>query len=213
MRLVHHATDRVRAVQHRRRTAHDLHTLQAVHIGDRREFTEVLLAPRVVQPHAVLGEEDALTALPTDHQADLIGTDTGDIDARQVPEYIADAVGIVSAERGGIDDEHRDRRAQYGGLRARRGHANGGELDDLLGGVCLGGVGPLCGQRERGGDECGGDGSRLRGEKEPGGSHGESRGSHARKSIREVSSRGAERGTGAIRTFAPALLRCRMICV
>jgi hypothetical protein len=123
-------TDGVGPVQHRGRPPHDLDRLDLAHVHQGRDLAEVLLAPGVVEPQAVLDQQDPLAPLPAYTGPHLVGTDPRNVQPGHPAKQIGGRVGLQLQEIGGVHDPDGRGREEHvllaagGGDRHRR-EANG----------------------------------------------------------------------------------------
>jgi hypothetical protein len=66
--------------------------------------SEVLLAPRVVEPQAVLDQQHPLAPLAADLGSHLAGADPRDIQAGHAAEHIGGRIGLQLEQVGGVHD-------------------------------------------------------------------------------------------------------------
>ena len=130
---VDHSTNRVRAVQDGRRSANHLHLRDVVHIHDRGQLAEILLAAGIVETQAVLEEKDPLSALAPNRGPRLVGSDAVDVDSGKALQRIRRRVRRDGPESHGVEDGNR-RRDDEQLLRVPRGRHGNRLHDDRLDG-------------------------------------------------------------------------------
>ena len=143
------AADRVCPVEHGRRAAHDLHTLDARDVDERWDFAKVLLATRIVQANAVLEQQNALAALAANHRPGLIHAGSDHIHAGKFAQQIGRRVRQSRADHGAVKHVDRLGHIVHVGLLARRGHRHGAQRSRAAHAVGVRGRAALLGGEDR----------------------------------------------------------------
>ena len=89
---VHDASDRVGAIEDRRRAAHDLDALDGCDTRQRRQLAKILLPSRVVETKTVLQQQNPLPTKPANLGPALIGPNAVGIESRKIAKQIDRAV-------------------------------------------------------------------------------------------------------------------------